>query len=74
MEKNVQRLYDILDDLAGDCGCAGQCTESELYWEDGEWRLFLCGFMEPWPLGRTPEEAENRLRSYAASGFGVGPG
>jgi len=70
MNEDRQRVYDLLAEIVGEGGCAGACTESELYQEDGEWRLFLCGFMEPWPLGKSIAEVENRLREYARQGFG----
>ena len=69
MSGQNQEIYDLLYDLVGEGGCAGACSESELYQEDGEWKLFLCGFMEPWPLGKTVEEAKDSLREYAAAGF-----
>ncbi|HSO18664.1 MAG TPA: hypothetical protein VLT88_04365 [Desulfosarcina sp.] len=72
MDDQERRIYDLLHELVGDGGCAGACSESELYREDGQWKLFLCGFMEPWPLGETIEEAERSLREYAAAGFGPG--
>ena len=69
MEEQHKEIYDLLYDIVGEGGCAGACSESELYLEDGEWKLFLCGFMEPWPLGKTVEEAKSNLREYAAQGF-----
>jgi hypothetical protein len=67
-----QKIYDLLYEIVGEGGCAGACTDSELYREDGEWKLFLCGFMEPWSLGRTMAEVEANLREYAGQGFGLG--
>jgi hypothetical protein len=72
MKEENKRLYDLLYEIVGEGGCAGACTESDLYQEDGEWRLFLCGFMEPWPLGKTAAEAEASLREFAGQGFGLG--
>ena len=62
-------FYDFLHETVGEGGCAGACSESELFFEDGEWRLFLCGFMEPWPIGKTVDEAKEKLREYAEAGF-----
>ena len=73
MNDEKQRVYDLLYELVGEGGCAGACSSSEVYQEDGEWKLFLCGFMEPWPLGKTVDEVEARLREYADMGFGMGP-
>ena len=67
-----QKIYDLLHEIVGEGGCAGACTESELYQEDGQWKLFLCGFMEPWSLGSTLAEAEANLREYAGQSYGLG--
>jgi hypothetical protein len=72
MSDENQHLYDILYEIVGEGGCAGTCSSSELYLEGGEWKLFLCGFMEPWPLGNTVTEAQASLREYADMGFGMG--
>jgi hypothetical protein len=72
MNDEKQRVYDLLYEVVGEGGCAGACSSSEVYQENGEWKLFLCGFMEPWPLGKTVDEVEARLREYADMGFGMG--
>jgi hypothetical protein len=73
MNDQKQQIYDLLYDIVGEGGCGLACTDSELYQEeDGEWKLNLCGFMEPWSLGKTLEEVETRLRDYAQQGFGMG--
>jgi hypothetical protein len=71
MNDDKQRVYDLFYEIVGEGGCAGACTESELYQENGEWKLFLCGFMEPWTLGKTIPEVEKTLREYAGQGFGL---
>ena len=72
MNDDKQKIYDLLYEIVGEGGCAGACTESELFQEDGEWKLFLCGFMEPWRLGKTLAEAEANLQAYARNGYGLG--
>ncbi|MFO7714518.1 hypothetical protein [Desulfosarcina sp.] len=72
MNDEKQQIYDLLSEIVGEGGCAGACSESDLYQEHGEWKLFLCGFMEPWPLGKTLTEVETSLREYAGQGFGPG--
>ena len=71
MDDEKQHMLKILNDIMGEEGCGGACTESDIFKENGEWKLFLCGFMEPWPLGKTLEEAEASLREYAGQGFGI---
>jgi len=73
MNDSKQRITDLLYEIVGEGGCAGACSSSEIYEEDGEWKLFLCGFLEPWSLGKTPAEVEANLREYAGMGFGMGP-
>ena len=62
---NKQEVYDLFYKIAGEDGCGGACTDSELYEEDGVWKLNLCGFMEPWPLGKTLAEVESSLKKVA---------
>ena len=72
MNDDKQHIFDLLHDIMGPEGCGGACTESDICQEDGEWKLFLCGFMEPWPLGKNVAEAEASLREYAGQCFGIG--
>lgn len=72
MNEEKRKIYDLLYEIVGEGGCAGACTESELYQEDGEWKLFLCGFLEPWSLGKTLPEVEANLREYAGQAYGLG--
>ena len=72
MTDEKQHIYDLLYEIVGEGGCAGACSDSELYQENGEWKLFLCGFMEPWTLGKTLDEVEASLRDYARQGAGLG--
>jgi hypothetical protein len=74
MNDEQNRIYDLLHAIVGEGGCAGACSEAELYQEDGQWKLFLCGFMAPWVLGRSLTEVEASLREYAGQGFGLGAG
>lgn len=71
MEKDKQRIYDYLYNIVGQGGCGVSCTEAEIFLEDGQWKLFLEGFMEPWPMGETVEEVMKNLDDYAAQGFGI---
>jgi len=71
MVEQKRKIYDLLYEIVGDRECGEACSETELYEEDGEWKLFLCGFMEPWPLGKTLAEVEIALREFARPGFGL---
>ncbi len=72
MKDDKQRIFDLVYEIVGEEGCGSACTASEIFQENGEWKLFLCGFLEPWPLGRTFEEVESRLKEYTDQGFGMG--
>jgi hypothetical protein len=39
--------------------------------DDEGWKMMLEGFMEPWKLGQTLEEAKTSLREYGRMGFGL---
>jgi hypothetical protein len=72
MTNEKQQIYDLLYEYVGEGGCAGSCSDAEIYQENGDWKLFLCGFMEPWSLGKTYVEVEANLREYTSQGFGLG--
>ena len=71
MTDEQQRLCEIFNNVVGEAGCGVSCFEADIFKENGEWKIFLEGFMEPWPMGRTIEEFETNLREYAAQGFGL---
>jgi hypothetical protein len=65
-------LRKALLDTVGEEGCGGvSCNEAEVFFDEEGWKLMMCGFMEPWKLGKTMEEARQRLREYCAMGFGL---
>ena len=72
MKDEKQKIFDLVYEIVGEGGCGTSCTDSEIFQEDGEWKLFLCGFMEPWALGQTADQVEASLREYAGQGFGLG--
>ncbi|SPF43372.1 conserved hypothetical protein [Syntrophobacter sp. SbD1] len=63
-----QTLYQIL----GEEGCGIGCEDDAdiMYDEDG-WKLMLCGFMEPWKLGKTVDEARATLKELGSMRFGL---
>ena len=64
-------LCRLLTETVGDVGCGVSCSDAEIFKEDGEWKLFMEGFMEPWPMGKSVEEFEANLREYTSQGFGL---
>jgi hypothetical protein len=66
-----QELLSYLEKLIGEEGCGVSCEEAEIFQDDEGWKLMLEGFMEPWYLGKTVEDAKARLDEYASMGFGL---
>ena len=60
-----------LMDVIGEEGCGVACEEATVYQDEDGWHMMLEGFMEPWKLGRTVEEAKTNIREYAKMGFGL---
>jgi hypothetical protein len=42
-----------------------------IYKDEEGWKMMLEGFMEPWKLGHTVEEAKASIEEYAGMGFGL---
>ena len=63
-------MVTLMDEL-GEEGCGVSCEEATVFQDDEGWKMMLEGFMEPWKLGRTVEEARASIREYARMGFGL---
>jgi hypothetical protein len=64
----------ILNELMrvlGQEGCGVSCEEATVFRDEEGWKMMLEGFMEPWKLGQTLEEAKASIREYARMGFGL---
>jgi len=67
-EELIAYLYEII----GTEGCCGAtCEEADIFKDPDGWKIFLEGFLEPWNLGSTVEEAKRSIREYAQMGFGL---
>ena len=66
-----EKIMDALMQAIGEEGCGVACEEATLYKDDDGWKMMLEGFMEPWNLGRTVEEAKANIKEYASMGFGL---
>jgi hypothetical protein len=66
-----EEILGLLMVTIGEEGCGVSCEEAEVFKDETGWKMFLEGFMEPWYLGRTAEEAKSRIRDYASQGFGL---
>lgn len=68
-EREDIRRY--LYELIGEEGCGMSCEEAEIYRDEDGWKLRMEGFMEPWKIGRTLDEAKSSLREYSRMGSGL---
>ena len=64
-------ILNELMDVLGEEGCGVSCEEATVFQDDEGWKMMLEGFMEPWKLGQTVEEARASIREYAQMGFGL---
>jgi len=66
-----EEILEALMNVLGEEGCGVSCEEAAIFQDEEGWKMMLEGFMEPWKLGRTLEEAKTSLREYASMGFGL---
>ena len=64
-------IYKELMKLVCKESCTLTCDETSLFKDEEGWKFMLDGFMEPWKLGHTVEEAKASIREYAKMGFGL---
>jgi len=70
MEKKAE-ILNMLMEVIGEEGCGVSCEEADVFQDEEGWKMFLEGFMEPWFIGKTVEEAKTSIREYASMGFGL---
>jgi hypothetical protein len=66
-----EEILSTLMDAVGEEGCGVACEEATVYKDESGWKLMLEGFMGPWKLGETVEEAKASIRQYSKMGFGL---
>ena len=70
MDDREEILSELMGVL-GEEGCGVACEEATVFKDEEGWKMMLEGFMEPWKLGRTVEEARTSIKEYASMGFGL---
>ena len=68
MEEKAE-ILNMLMEVIGEEGCGVSCEEADVFKDEEGWKMFLEGFMEPWFIGKTIEEAKTSIREYASMGF-----
>jgi hypothetical protein len=66
-----QEILATLMEVLGEEGCGVSCEEATLFNDEEGWKMMLEGFMEPWKLGQTVEEARASIREDAEMSFGL---
>ena len=64
-------IVSYLFEIIGEEGCGVSCEEADIFKDEEGWKMMLEGFMEPWFLGNTVDEAKNSIKEYASMGFGL---
>jgi len=66
-----QLIKATLYETVGEEGCGITCDDADLFQDEDGWKLMMCGFMEPWKLGKTADEARTTLKELGAMHFGL---
>mgnify|MGYP006288666385 CR=1 FL=1 len=66
-----EEIRKFLLETIGEEGCGVSCEKAEIFHDGTGWKMMLEGFMEPWDLGDTPEEAKARIKEYASMAMGL---
>jgi len=66
-----EAILNELMQVIGEEGCGLACEEATVFKDEEGWKFMLEGFMEPWRLGHTLDEARASIREYAGMGFGL---
>ena len=64
-------ILKILMEVIGEEGCGILCKEAEVFRDEEGWKMFLEGFMEPWFIWKTLDEAKTSIKEYASMGLGL---
>ncbi|MFP4348634.1 MAG: hypothetical protein ACOC3W_05510 [Thermodesulfobacteriota bacterium] len=64
-------ILSFLMDVLGEEGCGVSCENADVFQDEEGWKMKLEGFMEPWKLGNSVEEAKKSIREYADMRFGL---
>jgi hypothetical protein len=66
-----KEILKSLFEAIGEEGCGITCEEANIFKDDEGWKMLLEGFMEPWFLGKSVEEAKASIEEYASMRFGL---
>ena len=64
-------ILNFLMEVLGEEGYGVSCENADVFQDEEGWKMKLEGFMEPWKLGDSVEEAKKSIREYADMRFGL---
>jgi hypothetical protein len=64
-----EEIMSVPMDAIGEEGGGVSCEEAEIFKDEDGWKMMPEGFMEPFRLGDTVEEARTPIKEYARMGF-----
>ena len=64
-------ILSFLMEILGEEGCGVSCEDADVFQDEEGWKMKLEGFMEPWKLGNSVDEAKKSIREYADMRFGL---
>lgn len=66
-----EEIMTVLMEAIGEEGCGISCEEADIFKDDDGWKMMLEGFMQPWKLVNTVEDAKASIKEYANMRFGL---
>lgn len=66
-----QEIRSALYEIVGEEGCGTECSDADIFFDEEGWKLMMEGFMGPWYIGKTAEEAKQTIKKLGSMGFGL---
>jgi hypothetical protein len=67
----VEQIVSYLMETIGEDACGSVCCAPEVFRDQDGWKLRMEGFMEPWKIGATVDEAKTTIKELASMRFGL---
>ena len=67
----AEEIKSYLMETIGEEACGSVCCDPDVYRDRDGWKLQMEGFMEPWKIGATVDEAKATIKELASMRFGL---
>jgi hypothetical protein len=67
----AEEIKSYLMETIGEEACGSVCCDPDVYRDRDGWKLQMEGFMEPWKIGTTVDEAKATIKELASMRFGL---